>query len=152
MKFFFFTIYFPINQWLFTWKTMTFDKLIYLINDLNRNWCMWVMFNTFHPELYFLPTPAVSPFLAIKKKMMGTLTFYLIYARIYFLSWKCRELWQEALMYHFPWWLINYSWMKSSEGLGESSKSGSTTTSRVESVKKSNLISNILRYCCPWSS
>ena len=56
--------------------------------------------------------------------MIGTLTFYLIHAFIYFLSRKCRELWQEVLVFHFPWLFINYLWMTSSEGLGESSKSG----------------------------
>ena len=45
----------------------------------------------------FLRTPAASPFFAILKKIMSTLTFHLIYAYIYFLSHKCRELWQENL-------------------------------------------------------
>ena len=69
--------------------------------------------NTFYPELYFF---ANSSSLAIfgdskKKKNYEYPHFYLIYVYIYFLSHKCRELWQEVLVYHFHGCsLIIYEW------------------------------------------
>ena len=105
-----------------------FNSTIWYLYSWKKNWqgwqhptwfteekSLWKCINTFYPELYFFGNSScLAIFGNFFKKMMGTLTIYLIYADIYSLSHKCRELWQEVLVNHFRRMLIiNYAWMTS---------------------------------------